>query len=66
MKILVFVYGTLKKGFENYHFLKNCKFIGTAKTKYKYALYEKVYPYVSHSPQISDIYGEVYEIIILF
>ncbi len=62
MENLVFVYGTLKKGYSNHHLLKNGKFLGEAKTKYKYALYEKVYPYVSHNPKVSNIHGEVYQV----
>jgi len=28
----VFVYGTLKKGFSNHHYLKNATFLGTRRT----------------------------------
>ena len=59
---LVFVYGTLKKGYYNHYFLKDSKFIDEAITKEKYALYFLKYPYVIKNAKISQIYGEVYEV----
>src|ERR1700761_7049199 len=35
---LVFVYGSLKHGFHNNHFLKNSRFLGTAKTPPRFDL----------------------------
>ncbi len=59
----VFVYGTLKKGFCNHHFLEKSRFLGKAETLNKYALYLKdYYPFVTEYEKISIIKGEVYQI----
>ncbi|MBD3793206.1 MAG: gamma-glutamylcyclotransferase [Campylobacterales bacterium] len=46
----LFVYGTLKKGFENHHFLDGAKFLGEATTKEKYPMVNivKAYPYLNN------------------
>ncbi len=62
MKHLVFVYGTLKKGFGNHYLLENSKFIGRAKTKEKYKMTANGIPFVSKSKAVSHIIGEVYEV----
>lgn len=65
MKILMFVYGTLKKGFSNHYFLDDAKFIDYAITCEKYQMYPCIgngYPFVIKSENISQIEGEVYEI----
>ncbi len=61
-KIPVFVYGTLKKGYENHKYLERSgvKFIGEAKTVQKYVMYFNKYPYVSKDKAISHIHGELY------
>jgi len=56
----LFVYGTLKRGFGNHHFLQHSHFIDTAHTKLKYALYVSGIPFVTEKVQVSRIYGEVY------
>ena len=61
----VFVYGTLKKGFENEHFLSSAKFIGKGITKSKFPMVSiiKAYPYVINDEGYGhNIQGEVYEI----
>ncbi len=58
----LFVYGTLKKGFSNHHFLKGAKFLGKAITKHKYALYETSIPYAYPYEKVSPIRGELYEV----
>lgn len=61
----LFVYGTLKKGFENHHFLDGAKFIGNATTKEKYPMVNviKAYPYLIHQKgQGKIINGEAYQI----
>ena len=62
-KELLFVYGTLKKGFCNHYFLADAEFLGKAETLEKYALYLKgSIPYVIKQPPISHIKGEVYKV----
>ncbi len=61
-KYLIFVYGTLKKGYWNNDLLKNSDFLGEAVTIEKYALYKNGIPYVIKNEKISFIYGEVYEV----
>jgi gamma-glutamylaminecyclotransferase len=61
-KQIVFVYGTLKRGFGNHHLLNGSKFIGQALTKEKYALYVSGIPFVIESEPVSQISGEVYEV----
>ena len=61
-KFLIFVYGTLKKGYGNNSLLNNSKFIGEAITTEKYALYKSGIPFVIKDEKISQIHGEVYEV----
>ena len=56
----VFVYGTLKKGFQYHYLVENSTFIGIARTIEKYAMYQKDYPYVVKTEAVSFIYGELY------
>jgi len=61
----VFVYGTLKKGFENNHFLNGAKFIGNVITKEKYPMVNivKAYPYIINDVGNGyNIKGELYKI----
>lgn len=46
----LFVYGTLKKGFKNHHFLDSAKFLGVATSKEKHPMVSivKAYPYLMH------------------
>jgi len=62
MKHLVFVYGTLKKGFGNHYLLKDAKFLGKARTEKKYKMTANGIPFVSKKEAISHIIGEVYEV----
>ena len=58
----VFVYGTLKRGQRNYHFLRNANFIGEFVTLNKFSMYEfDDYPAVCQHGKDS-IEGEVYEV----
>lgn len=61
----LFVYGSLKKGFDNHKLLdKYTRRLGKAKTISKFAMYEDSfgnYPYLIKMP-ISKIEGELYEI----
>jgi gamma-glutamylcyclotransferase (GGCT)/AIG2-like uncharacterized protein YtfP len=40
MKTRIFVYGTLKKGRSNHHYLENQLFVGSAMTEPRYRLYD--------------------------
>jgi gamma-glutamylaminecyclotransferase len=62
VKYLLFVYGTLKKGYPNHHLLQESRFIDEAVTKKKYALYNSGIPFLIKYESISYIHGEVYEI----
>jgi len=57
----VFVYGTLRRGHANHAFIKNGRYMGTAETKEKYALYVDRLPYLVKEP-VSHIIGELYEV----
>jgi len=62
---MLFVYGSLKKGFDNHHLLsKYAKRIGKAITMSKIGMFEDSfgnYPYLIPVPQMR-IHGELYEI----
>ncbi|WP_457756118.1 gamma-glutamylcyclotransferase family protein [Thermodesulfatator indicus] len=60
MRYLVFVYGTLKKGFRLHRYLKDAKFLGKACLS-GYDMYDLGwYPGIVPGP--GTVYGEVYEI----
>ena len=64
-KYKLFVYGTLKRGFHNDHFLKNARYLGRAVTKERYPLIApKVwYPYMIDAKGEGEmVEGELYEI----
>lgn len=58
----LFVYGTLRKEQGNHRLLKSSKFIGNAKTKFRYALYGSGVPFLSRTGAVSQVTGEVYSI----
>jgi gamma-glutamylaminecyclotransferase len=60
---IIFVYGTLRQGFENHEaFLKRSHYMGMAKTSDKYALYADEFPYVWKYQALSQIVGELYAV----
>jgi len=59
---ILFVYGTLKRGYTNHHYLSGSKFLGRATTKDKFALYSDGIPYLLKHPPVSRIKGELYEV----
>ena len=61
--IRVFVYGTLKNGFRNHHFLSGSRFLGAGRTTKKYAMHsEGGIPFVVENEPVSNIYGELYSV----
>lgn len=62
----LFVYGSLKKGFDNHIILKEANYISNAKTINKFAMYKeenKNYPYIVKNESIGHIIeGELYKI----
>lgn len=62
---LLFVYGSLKKGFDNHHMLERyCKRLGKAITIGKFGMFEDSfgnYPYLIPAPY-TRVHGELYEI----
>jgi len=65
MTHLLFVYGTLKKGFHNHTLISNATYRGRATLGDEYILYSGYLPYVKHTPPgvISPgVVGELYEV----
>lgn len=64
--ILLFVYGTLRKGCGNYdrYLSKNTgvKYIGPAVTTNRFTLYSASIPFLHKHPGLSQIYGDVFQI----
>lgn len=59
----IFVYGTLKRGFDNHHFLMGSRFIGTGRTVEKYAMFvENGIPFVVQDQSVSPIFGELFSV----
>jgi len=63
--MLVFVYGTLKKGYSNHHVLGDSRFVGPATTNVHYKMLDAGFP-VLMDPVDGDkayqVEGEVYEV----
>lgn len=69
MGLSIFVYGTLRKGERNHHYLETSKFFGTAKTTHPYKIiqryaqdYPEGYPVAIPCSSAEILAGEVYEI----
>ena len=61
--VLLFVYGTLRRGFENHEaYLQDAQFLGRAVTKNKFALFLGDFPYLNKIPAVSSIVGEIYRV----
>jgi len=60
----LFVYGTLRKGLSNHHFISESECIGAGKTVEKFSLYlsQIGLPMVAKAPQLYQIHGEIYEV----
>lgn len=50
------------RGYSNHSLLKECTFIGIARTVDKFALFAQAYPFVVSSLHESQIYGELYDV----
>lgn len=64
-EVFLFVYGSLKRGFENEHVLDKAKYISKATTVRKFAMYEAKggeYPYLLKDKPLNYIEGELYKI----
>lgn len=64
-EVYLFVYGSLKKGFENEYILEKAKYISKAITVRKFAMYEAnggEYPYLLKDKPLNHIEGELYKI----
>lgn len=64
-EVYLFVYGSLKKGFQNEHILDKAKYISKAVTVRKFSMYEAKggeYPYLLKNKPLYPIKGELYKI----
>lgn len=64
-EVYLFVYGSLKRGFENEYFLDKAKYISKASTVRKFAMYTAQggeYPYLLKDKPLNTIEGELYKI----
>ena len=59
---IVFVYGTLRKGFGNHSLLQDAEFISIGKTKHRYCMTASGCPFVSEHTKMTRILGELYRI----
>lgn len=59
---LIFVYGTLKRGYHNHYLMQGASFLGTGHTIEKYAMYKHVVPYVIKGRPVTRVHGEIYAI----
>jgi gamma-glutamylaminecyclotransferase len=60
---LLFVYGTLRRGYENHEaYLQDAQFLGRAVTQNKFALFLDDFPFLSKTPAVSSIVGEIYRV----
>lgn len=60
--MLIFVYGTLKKGYHNNYLLKDAKFLGEAFTNKSYTMSGKGIPFIHPDSKGLPVKGEIYEI----
>tara|TARA_R110002012_G_scaffold322071_1_gene554529 strand:+ start:9438 stop:9857 length:420 start_codon:yes stop_codon:yes gene_type:complete len=62
MSVVVFVYGTLKRGKSNNILMRGSEYLGIGMTQEKYVMYEAGIPYVSDKFKLTNIVGELYKV----
>lgn len=61
--MLLFIYGTLKRGGSNHHYMAGQRFVGAACTESRYRLFDMGgYPGMVHASEGLSIEGEVWEV----
>lgn len=69
--MLLFTYGTLRRGYRNHHYLENARFVAQAKSNTRFSLhikktteYPEGYPFAQPSQENDavNLKGEIYEI----
>ena len=58
----VFVYGTLKSGFQNHYLLNGCELLGAASTVPTYKMIENGFPVIMPDPEGTPLAGEIYTV----
>jgi len=58
----VFVYGTLKSGFQNHYSLNGCELFGAASTVPTYKMIENGFPVIMPDPEGTPLAGEIYTV----
>lgn len=58
--VIMFVYGSLMRGYSNHFLMSGCKFIAKARTTMKMSLFANEYPFASTKKPFSYIHGEAY------
>jgi len=61
--MLVFVYGTLMRGYPNHHLLSNSHYLGRARSRCKFVLLtDGIIPYLSRKAEACHVSGELYDV----
>jgi|TARA_R110000772_G_scaffold62241_8_gene140040 gamma-glutamylaminecyclotransferase len=58
----ILVYGTLRSGLSNHHYMNGCKLIGKGKTNEKYKMTASGIPFVTNSEALTRVVVEAYEV----